>query len=111
MLLALRAAAVPSFDSNSLLRIFISAPARRRSRLHPSSPRPAAHHQRLDAQFQAYGPLHSLDGSGWFELDSGSVYGEPVTRIRAQGTIANQIFSSPPSPSATRRQHRRHRQL
>jgi translocation and assembly module TamB len=44
----------------------------------------------IGARIQAQGPLHALDGSGWVELDGGSVYGEPVARIRAQGTMANQ---------------------
>ncbi len=44
----------------------------------------------LDAQLQVDGPIHALDGSGWMQLENGSVFGEPVTRIRAQGSIANQ---------------------
>ncbi len=43
----------------------------------------------LDAQLQADGPIRSLGGSGWVQLDRGAFYGEPVTRIRAEGTIAN----------------------
>ncbi len=46
----------------------------------------------LDAQLQADGPIHALAGSGWVELDNGSVYGEPMARIRAQGNIANQTI-------------------
>lgn len=46
----------------------------------------------LDAQLQLDGPIHSLAGSGWVELNKGSVYGEPVERIRAQGSIANQTI-------------------
>jgi translocation and assembly module TamB len=46
----------------------------------------------LGAQVQVDGPLHALEGSGWVELDKGSVYGEPINRIRAQGTIANQTI-------------------
>jgi translocation and assembly module TamB len=45
----------------------------------------------LDAQLQLDGPVHALGGSGWAELDGGSFYGEPVARIRAQGTMANQV--------------------
>ncbi len=44
----------------------------------------------LNAQLQIDGPLHALNGSGWAEMDKGSVYGEPVDHIRAQGTLANQ---------------------
>ena len=46
----------------------------------------------LDAQLQANGPLHALDGSGWAELNGATVDGEPVTRLRAQGTIANELI-------------------
>jgi translocation and assembly module TamB len=44
----------------------------------------------LEAQLEAEGPLHTLNGSGWAELDGGTVFGEPVSRIRVQGTLANQ---------------------
>jgi translocation and assembly module TamB len=44
----------------------------------------------LDAQVQADGPIRNLGGSGWVELDGGTIYGEPVARIRAQGTAVNQ---------------------
>jgi len=47
----------------------------------------------VDAQIQADGPIHALDGSGWIELDNGSLYGEPVTRVHAQGTLANDRLS------------------
>src|SRR5208282_3338278 len=40
---------------------------------------------------QADGQVRALGGSGWVELDNASVYGEPVARIRAQGTFANQV--------------------
>ncbi len=43
----------------------------------------------LEAQIHADGPLRAPSGSGWVELDGGSLYGEPVTHARAQGTLAN----------------------
>jgi translocation and assembly module TamB len=46
----------------------------------------------LNADFQTDGPMNMLGGSGWAELDDGTVYGEPVSRIRADGTIANQTI-------------------
>jgi len=46
----------------------------------------------MDAQLQADGPIGSLSGSGWVELANGNVYGEPVARIRAQGTLAGKIL-------------------
>lgn len=45
----------------------------------------------LAAQIQADGPIHTLAGSGWVELDSASVYGQPVARIRALGSITGQM--------------------
>ena len=44
----------------------------------------------LDGDFQANGPLHALDGSGWAELNGANVDGEPVTRLRAQGTLTGE---------------------
>ncbi len=44
----------------------------------------------LDAQFQADGPVNSLAGAGWAELDNGTAYGEPFKRIRAEGNLAHQ---------------------
>jgi translocation and assembly module TamB len=46
----------------------------------------------LGAQLTLSGPLHALGGSGWVELDGGVVYGQPVARIRAQGSLANQLI-------------------
>ena len=46
----------------------------------------------LNTQFQLDGPVNALGGSGWLELDDATVYGEPVARARAQGTMANQVF-------------------
>ncbi len=46
----------------------------------------------LNADFQTDGPVRMLGGSGWAELDDGTVYGEPVSRIRVDGTIANQTI-------------------
>ena len=47
----------------------------------------------LDAQFQAIGPLASAGGSGWIELQNGSIYGEPVPRVRVQGAMTNAVLN------------------
>jgi translocation and assembly module TamB len=85
-------AAAPSFDANSLLHLRLHATKVGVDQVLPFlAPRlPIA--GLLDAQIQADGPLHALGGSGWVELDKGSVYGEPVARIRAQGNIADQAI-------------------
>jgi translocation and assembly module TamB len=46
----------------------------------------------LNAQLNLDGPVRTLGGSGWVELNSGSFYGEPVTRLRAEGAIANDLL-------------------
>jgi translocation and assembly module TamB len=86
-------APVPSFDANSLLHLRLSAGKVGLDDLRPfTGPNlPAA--GSLDAQLQLDGPLHALGGSGWVEMDKGSVFSEPVDRIRAQGTLANQTIN------------------
>jgi translocation and assembly module TamB len=46
----------------------------------------------LNAQFQAEGSVNDLGGSGWAELGNGSVYGEPVTQVRAQGALDHRVW-------------------
>jgi translocation and assembly module TamB len=86
-------APVPSFDANSVLHLRLSAGKVGLDDLRPfTGPNlPAA--GSLDAQLQLDGPLHALGGSGWIEMDKGSVFSEPVDRIRAQGTLANQTIN------------------
>ena len=42
---------------------------------------------KLSAQMVADGPLNALDGSGWAQLSDAVLYGQPVTNLRAQGTV------------------------
>jgi translocation and assembly module TamB len=86
-------APVPSFDANSVLHLRLSAGKVGLDDLRPfTGPNlPAA--GSLDAQLQLDGLLHALGGSGWVEMDKGSVFSEPVDRIRAQGTLANQTIN------------------
>ena len=46
----------------------------------------------LDAQIEAAGPLGTLNGSGWVQLDGGNFSDEPFTRIRAQGSITGHVI-------------------
>ncbi|MGA2538605.1 MAG: translocation/assembly module TamB domain-containing protein [Terracidiphilus sp.] len=46
----------------------------------------------LSAQLQANGPIRTLNGSGWAEMTGATVYGEPVARMRADGTLTNQLL-------------------
>jgi translocation and assembly module TamB len=46
----------------------------------------------FNAQIDADGPLHAPSGSGWVELENGNIYGEPVSHLRIQGAMANQVL-------------------
>ena len=45
----------------------------------------------LQADFETDGPLGMPGGSGWLELDDGEAWGEPLSKVRAQGAIAGQV--------------------
>jgi translocation and assembly module TamB len=90
---ARRSAPPPSFDANSVLHLRLRAGQVALDDLRPFIEVNLPVTGSLDAQLQADGPIHALAGSGWIELDNGSVYGEPVARIRAQGNIVNQTIN------------------
>ena len=81
---------VPVYDANSVLRLHLRASKVGLDELLPLTGQNLPVTGLLNAQFDASGPMRALAGSGWVELDGGSVFGEPVARIRAQGQIANQ---------------------
>jgi translocation and assembly module TamB len=83
----------PAFDANSLLHAHLRAAKVGLDDLLPLTGQNLDLTGTLDAQLQADGPVRSLGGSGWAELDNSTVYGEPVTRLRAQGAMANQLIS------------------
>ncbi|HET7103212.1 MAG TPA: translocation/assembly module TamB domain-containing protein [Terracidiphilus sp.] len=82
----------PSFNSNSLLQGHLVAGNVDVADLLPflNSDFPIA--GQLSAELDASGPLHTIRATGWAELHNGSVAGEPVTRIRAQGSIAGRVL-------------------
>ena len=85
-------APAPSFDANSLLHLRLHAVKVGMDELQPFMAQKLPVAGVLETQIQADGPLHALAGSGSVELDKGSVYGEPVGRIRALGNIADQAI-------------------
>ena len=87
-----RSAPPPSFDINSVLYLRLSAGQVNLDDLRPFVGQNLPVAGSLNAHLQADGAMRALAGSGWLELDKGSVYGEPITRIRAQGNIANQTI-------------------
>ena len=47
----------------------------------------------LQADFETDGPLGTPGASGWLELDDAEAYGEALSKVRAQGTVANQVVN------------------
>ncbi len=87
------AASMSAFNSNAMLHLRLHAGQVDVNDLRPFTGPNLPVAGVLDAQLQVDGPLRALGGSGWIELDRGSVYGEPIGRIRAQGSIANQLIT------------------
>jgi len=85
-------ASEPVYDTNSLAHLHMRATKASLDDFEPLIGQKLPITGTLDAQFQADGPLHALFGSGWVELTGGSVYGEPIDRVRAQGTVANDVL-------------------
>ncbi|MGD0730066.1 MAG: translocation/assembly module TamB domain-containing protein [Terracidiphilus sp.] len=87
---------VPAYDANSTLYLHLHAAKVALDDVLPLTgqnlPISDSGHGTLDAQLQLAGPVHALGGSGWAELDGASVYGEPITRLRAQGAMAGQVL-------------------
>ncbi len=85
--------AMSSFDANSVLHARLQAKTVNVDDVQALTGRnlPVAGGT-VDAQLQADGPVHALGGSGSVDLSGGSVYGEPVTHLRAQGTITNDLI-------------------
>ena len=87
------AGGVPEFNANSVLHLRLDAGKVGVDDVQPFLSKKLPLTGTLDAQIQADGPIHALGGSGWVQLDGGSIYGEPVSRVRAQGTIANAVIN------------------
>jgi len=85
-------ARLPEFDNNSTLHAHVRAGKVDLNDLLPLTGQSLPITGALDAQLQIDGPIHSLGGSGWTELNGASAYGEPITHLRAQGTMANDLI-------------------
>jgi translocation and assembly module TamB len=83
---------LPAYDANSLLRAHVRATRVAVGDLFPLVGIQEPVTGTLEADFEAEGTLGELGGTGWVELDDGTAYGEPVTRMRAQGTLANETL-------------------
>jgi translocation and assembly module TamB len=77
----------PEFNANSTLHAHLRASKAELGDLLTLAGRKLPLTGTLDAQLQANGTLSALDGSGTVELDDATAYGEPIARLRAQGTL------------------------
>ncbi len=84
--------APPEFDGNSLLHAHVRATKVAVADLIPFTGLNLPLTGTLDAQFEADGPLHSPGGSGWAQLSNAVIDGESISRIHAQGTLANRVL-------------------
>lgn len=84
-----RLARSPQFDDRSMLHLHVHASNVDSAQLAPLAGQPLPITGSIDAQLALDGPIDSLGGSGWAELNGGAVFGQPVKRIHARGTLAN----------------------
>ncbi|MGA3047508.1 MAG: translocation/assembly module TamB domain-containing protein [Terracidiphilus sp.] len=84
--------AVQAFDANSTLHLHVRADKISVDDVLPLTGQKLPVTGVVNAMAQIDGPVHALSGAGWVELDGGSVYGEPIARLRAQGSMANQVI-------------------
>jgi translocation and assembly module TamB len=80
-----RSSGSPEFDDNSVLHLHMDAENLGVDDLQPFVAQKLPITGTLHAQLAADGPVRSLGGSGWVELNAGSLYGETVNRIRPEG--------------------------
>jgi len=79
---------IPQFDGNSLLHANVHANAVNAAELTPFLEKPLQLAGLMSAQIAVDGPAQALNGNGWVQLDNGSLYGEPLTRVRAEGKLS-----------------------
>ncbi len=84
--------AEPGFNADSMMHLRAEAANVGMDDVQPLLARTLPVTGTLNAQFQADGRARALEGSGWVELENGSVYGEPVTHLRAQGALADRVW-------------------
>jgi translocation and assembly module TamB len=76
-----------AFDANSQLSMHMRASSVNVAELLPLLNENLPVTGQLSAQVETDGPLRALNGSGWAELQNGTIYGEPVSRVHTQGEI------------------------
>jgi translocation and assembly module TamB len=80
------------FDEDSVMHLHAQASSLSMDDVQPFLDKSLPVAGTLDAQIDAEGPVHAPSGSGWVQLDGGTIYGEPLTRLRAQGSLADRVI-------------------
>lgn len=87
----LRGDEMPAFSANSLVNAHIRANRVGLNELLPLANLDIPLSGSLDTQITVEGPVHALGGSGWAQLNDAVAYGEPLSSVRIQGSLANQV--------------------
>jgi translocation and assembly module TamB len=85
--------AAPGFNADSNLHLHIQASQLAFDDIAPILPTTVPASGTLDLTIEADGPLHAPHGTGTVELSNGSFYGEPLKRLRVEGTLASPVVS------------------
>jgi translocation and assembly module TamB len=83
----------PSFNANSVLHLRMHADRLGLDDLRPVVGENLPVTGSINAQLLIDGPIHALDGSGWAELNKGSIFSVPVEKVRAQGNLTKQSLN------------------
>ena len=83
----------PEFDDNAMLHLRLKASHVPVDQLQPLVAVKLPVTGTIETQLALEGPIRALSGAGMAELDGGSVYGQPVKRMRAQGSVAGSLVT------------------
>ena len=84
---------MPAFGANSVLQAHVRANRIDTLDLMPLVGLDLPLTGTLDTQLTVDGPLRELGGSGWAQLNNAVIDGEPVTSLRAQGSVAGKVVT------------------
>ncbi|HEY2859113.1 MAG TPA: translocation/assembly module TamB domain-containing protein [Terracidiphilus sp.] len=87
-----KGAELPSFNGNSIALVHAHLNRINAANLLPLAGVEAPIRGSIDGQITADGPVRNLGASGWVQLTDGAVYGEPISSLRVQGALTNQVF-------------------
>ncbi|HEY3707162.1 MAG TPA: translocation/assembly module TamB domain-containing protein [Terracidiphilus sp.] len=83
----------PEFDNRSIVHARMRATGVKPEDVLPAAGIDVPITGLVDAQITAEGPLHALGGSGTLTLNQGSIYGEPVSSVLVQGSLADNVVT------------------